>query len=101
MSILIIAGLCFLCVFFGALIRPLEWKDEGDKETRTRKLSKPAPISNRRRKQMNEQTDKIIKPFLRKDSFFNGSIQKHFATEETSTTWNDFRNLILSTPRYN
>ena len=71
---------------------------EGDKGKR--KLSKPAPISNRRRQPISEQTDKIIKPFFRKDSFFNGSILKHFAIEGTSTTWNDFRNMILSTPRY-
>ena len=47
------------------------------------------------------QTSKsIITPFSKKDLFYGGSVQKLMKNNGATSTWDEYRHLLLSTPRY-
>ena len=91
-AIFIIGGLCLVCIFFGALIRPLELKNNKDNQSH--------PVSFFKFLSRNEKPEQIIQPYSRKDSFFIGSPEKLMRSNDSTSTWNDFRHLLALTPKY-
>ena len=57
-------------------------------------LSKPVPWGSGQKK-----SKSIITPFSKKDLFYGGSIQKLMKDNETMSTWDEYRHLLLSTPK--
>ena len=96
-----VASLYLICAIFGALLRPLVLKEED--ENGTKKKLKPASSSIQCFGTGNEH-QQLVNPFSRKDLFYQGSsstlMKANTATTDTVSTWDDFRHLLFTTPRY-
>ena len=102
-----VASLYLVCVTFGAFLRPLMLKEKLENGTRKKlktQLSRLIPSSINCLEAWNEDQERIISPFSRKDLFYQGSsstlMKVNTTTTDTVSTWDDFRHLLLTTPRY-
>ena len=102
-----VASLYLACVIFGAFLRPLMLKEKLENGTRKKlktQLSRLIPSSINCLEAWNEDQERIISPFSRKDLFYQGSsstlMKVNTTTTDTVSTWDDFRHLLLTTPRY-
>ena len=98
-----VASLYLMCVTFGAFLRPLVLKEElenGTKRKLKTQLSKPAPSCFG----TGNEDQQLINPFSRKDLFYQGSsstlMKANTTTNDTVSTWDDFRHLLFTTARY-
>ena len=101
--IYIIAGLIFLCSFFGALLLDLkeeEFVDEDGKKTTKTSTTNLLPSICLNESKSQKKEVKIVKPFSRNDIYYNKDVNKLVAEEHTTETWDEFRHLLLTPIRY-
>ena len=94
-----VAGLYLTCTLFGALLRPLEEKNDIEGENGSRKNSKiqihkliPSSL-----KCWESKKKKLMCPFSRKDILYSGKSGILINCEkdkETNTTWDEFRHIF-------
>ena len=95
-TIFIVAGISLFCAIFAVLMRPLELKEDEEIEAA---ISQPSPLSMKGWGSKKE-SKRTISVFSRKDSIYTISVQGLMeANKSASSTWADFRHLLLSTPR--
>ena len=62
------------------------------------KISNPGPFFSQRSE--DEKCKEIVRPLSRKDSFYNGPVSKLMESNGASSTWDDFRHLLIPSTRY-
>jgi len=93
-TLLVTAGLCLTVSIFGALMRPLEVKKEqvpGEKE--------PVNVSRSLAWGESQEGHTMLSPFSKMDLFYGGSVTKLMKNENSASTWNEFRSLLLTSQR--
>ena len=91
----VVAALYLTCTLFGSLFRSLMIKEDAEDGNKSKLIPSKWTFGNK---------EERICPFSRKDLFYSGSggkLMKASSTaNETFTTWDDFRHLLLDTERY-
>ena len=81
-----------------------EKPENGTRKKLKKQLLRLKPSSINCLEAWNEDQERIISPFSRKDLFYQGSsstlMKVNTTTTDTVSTWDDFRHLLLTTPRY-
>lgn len=105
---LIVAGvLCLSCLFWGAIMRPLEVNDDKKDKTESpsikRKISalfaQPAPVGLQ---SLNfcQKSSKEITPFCKNDLFYGGSVNHIVKSNQmSSSSWDQYRHLLIQAPK--
>ena len=95
-AVWMVAGLYFICIVFGALLRPLEVKAGAEQQS-------PSPFLCCGRKSDEEVQE--INPFSRRDLFYCGTPKTLMRVNSVSqgevlSNWEQFRHLLFNLPRY-
>ena len=93
----VISGFAFICVFLGILMRPLGMSNENDIRVLEKGLLYRKMWDSK--KELQEST-KVIRTLSRSDIFHQGCVNNLLRANKVLTGWDDNRHLLFPTSRY-